>query len=66
MPVDHRISVGAVVRDPAEEHRAVAIVALGAVAPPAYAVAGSAAVVVVLVSLMILAQFRQQMESNQP
>jgi low temperature requirement protein LtrA len=45
---------------------AVAIVTLGAVAPPATAVAGSAAVVVVLVTLMILAQFRPQRESNPP
>ena len=45
---------------------ATVIVLLGALTPPALAVAGSAAVVVALVTLMIVDQFRRQQESNQP
>ena len=45
---------------------ATVIVALGALAPPAFAVAGSAIVVVVLVTWMIVDQSHQQLESNQP
>jgi hypothetical protein len=45
---------------------AAVIVALGALTPPALAVAGSAVVVVVLVTLMILDQFRRQGESAPP
>ncbi len=45
---------------------ATVIVVLGALTPPAFAVAGSAAVVVVLVTLMIRDQFRRQLESTQP
>ena len=42
---------------------ATVIVALGALAPPAFAVAGSAIVVVVLVTWMIVDQFHRQLES---
>ena len=45
---------------------ATVIVALGTFTPPAFAVAGSAIVVVVLVTWMIVDQFHRQLESNQP
>ena len=45
---------------------ATVVMVLGALTPPALAVAGSAAVVVVLVTVMILDQFRRQLESTQP